>query len=101
MKWCFKTDVNAQSWIPLADNKADSIISLVVMSTFDLRETLHWAREQSATVYVCCLDGKQAFDNVWHDGPIYKLIKLGLENSTLLALRVMYKDTSCHVKLCA
>ena len=70
------------------------------MSTFVFRETLHWAREQSATVYVCCLDGRQAFDNVWHDGLFYKLIKLGLDNSTLLALRAMYKDASCHVKHC-
>jgi len=60
------------------------------MSTFVFRETLHWDREQSATVYVCCLNGRQAFDNVLQDGLFYMLIKLGLDNSTLLALRAMY-----------
>ena len=49
------------------------------MTYFVLREILHHAREQSSKVFVCCLDGKQTFDHVWHDGLFYKLLDLGFE----------------------
>jgi len=48
------------------------------MSSSILRETLHHARDESAKVFVCCLDGTQAFDNVWHFGRFYKLLELNI-----------------------
>jgi len=68
------------------------------MSTFVQRETLNYAREKSATVCVCCLDGRQAFIHVWHAGLFYKLIELNVECTTLLAFRAMYQNACCHIK---
>jgi len=68
------------------------------MTSFVLRETLHHAREQSSKVFVCCLDGKQAFDHVWHDGLFYKLLDLGVDDNTFVSIHNMYKDAQCHVR---
>lgn len=38
------------------------------MTSFALRQSLHYAREHSSKVYLCFLDDKQASDHVWHDG---------------------------------
>ena len=58
-----------------------------------LRESLHYARENGSASYMCFLDGKQAFDHVWHDGPFFKLIEYGIDSTTMLALRNMYSNS--------
>lgn len=58
-----------------------------VMTSFVLRECIHFSRENSSPLYVCYLDGKQAFDNVWHDGLFYKLIELNVDETTLIDLK--------------
>lgn len=69
-----------------------------LMTSFVLRESLQFAREHSSKVYVCWLDGRSAFDCVWHDGLFFKLIEMGVDPSTLTALRSMYENSTCHVK---
>ena len=68
------------------------------MTSFALRESLHYARENGSATYMCFLDGKQAFDHVWHDGLFFKLIEYGIDSTTLLALRNMYSNSRCQVK---
>jgi len=67
------------------------------MTSFVLREILHHAREQSSKVFVCCLDGKQAFDYVWHDGLFYKLLDLGVE---IIRLGLFITCTKTHSAMC-
>ena len=69
-----------------------------LMTSFALRESLHYARENGSATYMCFLDGKQAFDHVWHDGLFFKLIEYGIDSTTLLALRNMYSNSRCQVK---
>jgi len=44
-----------------------------IMTSFILRESIFYAKENNSAVYVCFLHGKQAFDRVWHSGLFYKL----------------------------
>jgi len=44
-----------------------------IMTSFIVRESIFYAKENNSAVYVCFLDGKQAFDRVWHSGLFYKL----------------------------
>ena len=69
-----------------------------LMTTFALRESLHYARANGSASYMCFLDGKQAFDHVWHDGPFFKLIEYGIDSTTMLALRNMYSNSRRQVK---
>ena len=68
-----------------------------LVTSFVLRETVHYARENGSKLYVAYMDGKKAFDVVWHEGLLFKLInECDLDHTTLLAYRAMYTDmTSC------
>jgi len=68
------------------------------MTSFALRESLLYCRENSSKVYLCYLDGKQAFDHVWHPGLLHKLIQIGVDDTTLLTLRAMYKGSLSQVR---
>lgn len=68
------------------------------MTSFVLHETIHYARENSSKVYVCFLDAKKAFDNVWLDGLFYKLILLNIDMNTMIAIQQLYDGASCNVK---
>ena len=46
------------------------------MTSFLLRESIFYAKENGSKLYVCFLDVKKAFDCVWHDGLFYKLYNL-------------------------
>lgn len=69
-----------------------------LMSSFVLRECIYHSLEQSAKVYLCFLDSKQAFDHVWHDGLIYKLIENNIDATTLLSIRELYRNSKCRVR---
>ena len=63
-----------------------------LMSSFLLRESISYAKENGSKLYVCFLDVKKAFDCVWHDGLFYKLYNSGV-NKTFCRLVVnMYTD---------
>ena len=69
------------------------------MTSFFLRECQHYAKEHSSKVFLCYLDGRQAFDNVWIDGLFYRLIEYGVDETTLLPLRDMYTNSRSRKKL--
>ncbi|KAH3707278.1 hypothetical protein DPMN_066679 [Dreissena polymorpha] len=48
-------------------------------------------------MYVCFLDGKQTFDNVWHAGLLYKLWKCNIDYTSLLAIKKLYMNAKSYV----
>ncbi|KAH3784864.1 hypothetical protein DPMN_162936 [Dreissena polymorpha] len=76
-----------------------------ILTSFALRECLHYARENSSSVFLCYLDARQAFDRVWHEGLFHKLLALNndplaplVDNNTLAAFRDMYRNTKSRVR---
>ena len=69
-----------------------------MMTSLSVRECLHFARENTAKVYMCFLDGRQAFDHVWHQGLLYKLLEIGIDSTSLIAIKELYTDTYSSVK---
>ncbi|KAH3752590.1 hypothetical protein DPMN_187211 [Dreissena polymorpha] len=66
-----------------------------LMTSFMLRESVYFAREHGSKLYVCYLDGRQAFDKVWHDGLFNKLQTI-IDDTSLLAFMELYANmTSC------
>ena len=50
-------------------------------------------------LYCCFIDFKKAFDSVWRDALLYKLLKLGIGGPIYFLLKTMYSRTSARVKL--
>lgn len=69
-----------------------------IMTSFKLRECLQFVREHSSKVFLCFLDGKQAFNHIWHMGLYYKLIQYNIDSTTLLSLCAMYRNSHSQVR---
>ena len=63
-----------------------------LMTSFLLRESIFYAKENGSKLYVCFLDVKKAFDCVWHDGLFYKLYNSGFNKTFCRLIVDMYTD---------
>ena len=68
------------------------------MTSFLLKESIYFAKENGSKLYTCFLDVKKVFDQVWHNGLFYKLYHAGLDKAILKVLIILYSDVSCCVK---
>lgn len=68
-----------------------------LMTSFILRENIHFAHENNSKLYASFMDGRKAFDVVWHQGLLFKLINdTNIDTTTLLAIKGLYSNmTSC------
>ena len=62
------------------------------MTSFLLRESIFYAKENGSKLYVCFLDVKKAFDCVWHDGLFYKLYNSGINKAFCRLIVNMFTD---------
>ncbi|KAH3873050.1 hypothetical protein DPMN_036275 [Dreissena polymorpha] len=57
-----------------------------LMTSFILRDTVYFARESNSKLYACFMDGRKAFDTVWHSGMLYKLYtETDIDSTSFLA----------------
>ena len=67
-----------------------------LITSFNVKEAIQYAKEKNSKVYACFLDVKKAFDQVWHDGLFYKLYKCGVNRTVLKTIINLFTDmTSC------
>lgn len=67
-----------------------------LMTSFALKESTHFAKENSSKLYICFLDVKKAFDTVWHQGLYYKMYVSGIDMIIIKTVISMYSEmTSC------
>ncbi|MEW8546461.1 MAG: reverse transcriptase domain-containing protein, partial [Candidatus Thiodiazotropha sp.] len=69
-----------------------------MMTSFLVRESLWFAKENGSKVYACYLDIRKAFDQVWHDGLFYKLANCGIDKAILKVLFNLYTDMESCVR---
>ena len=65
---------------------------------FVLKTLLDVAKSRKKPLYMCFIDLKSAFDTVWRDGLLFKLINLGLSANFINLLKDIFKKTSACVK---
>ncbi|MCG7892042.1 MAG: reverse transcriptase family protein, partial [Candidatus Thiodiazotropha endolucinida] len=69
-----------------------------LFTSFLLRESIAFARENNSKLYVCFLDLFKAFDNVWHYGLFYKLYQCGIRGYVYKAIVDLYNEMKSCVK---
>ena len=60
-----------------------------------LQETLSYNMSRGATVYVAFLDIKKAFDTVWVNGLLYKLLESGMRRKPWVVIKNSFQNYEC------
>ena len=60
------------------------------MTSFMVRESIHFAKEQGSKLFMCFLDIRQAFDRVWQDLLMVKLYRKGVNEAVINLYDDMY-----------
>ena len=50
-------------------------------------------------IYACLVDFKKAFDSVWHDGLLFKLLHINLGGCFHNLIKSLYSNSSCSIKI--
>ena len=55
--------------------------------------------QNEGKVFSCFVDFKKAFDSIWHEGLLYKLMESGVGGKTYDIIKSMYTNNKCAVKI--
>ena len=55
--------------------------------------------KNKSKLFSCFVDFKKAFDSIWHEGLMYKLLESGIGGKTYDIIKSMYTNNKCAVKI--
>jgi hypothetical protein len=58
-----------------------------------------YIKNDKKKIYACFIDFSKAYDKVWREGLLYKLLNIGIKGKFYNIIKSMYSDTKCKVKL--
>ena len=67
------------------------------MTSFQVNESVQYAKENNSKLYICFLDAKKAFDKVWHDGLLLKFYERGIDLYIWKILVSLHAELSSYV----
>ena len=77
----------------LANNRtADHVLTLRTL--IDKYVNCHQTK-----VYACFVDFRKAFDSVWHDGLLYKLLKINIRGNFYNVIKSLYSNSTSSVRI--
>ena len=50
-------------------------------------------------VYACFVDFRKAFDSVWHDGLLYKLLQINVRGNFYKVIKSLYSNSTCSIRI--
>ena len=50
-------------------------------------------------VYACFVDFRKAFDSVWHDGLLYKLLQINVRGNFDKVIKSLYSNSTCSIRI--
>ena len=50
-------------------------------------------------VYACFVDFRKAFDSVWHDGLLYKILQINVGGNFYKLIKSLYSNSICSIKI--
>ena len=67
---------------------------------FTLRTLIDkYVHNHNERIYACFVDFKKAFDSVWHDGLLNKLLQIDVGGSFYNLIKSLYHNSSCSIKI--
>ena len=67
---------------------------------FTLRTLIDkYVHNHNEKIYACFVDFKKAFDSVWHDGLLNKLLQIDVGSSFYNLIKNLYHNSSCSIKI--
>jgi hypothetical protein len=64
---------------------------------FVLKTLIQKYKKDKKPIYSCFIDLRKAFDSVWHDALLYKLLELGMNGSVYQIIKSMYSKVQLQV----
>ena len=58
-----------------------------------------YVKSHQTKVYACFVDLRKAFDSVWHDGLMYKLLQINVGGSFYKIIKSLYSNSTCSVRI--
>ena len=58
-----------------------------------------YVKSHQTKVYACFVDFRKAFDSVWHDGLMYKLLQINVGGSFYKIIKSLYSNSTCSVRI--
>ena len=68
-------------------------------TSYLLRETIQYNRENGKDVFIAFLDARKAFDSVWINGLLLKLFELNVDTKLWRIIKNMYTEFRCTVRI--
>ena len=62
-------------------------------------EPSSYAGEESVSPAACFVDFKKAFDSVWHDELLFKLLKINVDGCFFNLIKSLYSNSTCSIKI--
>ena len=67
---------------------------------FTLRTLINkYVHNHNGKIYACFVDFRKAFDSVWHNGLLNKLLQINLGGSFYNLIKSLYSKSSCSIKI--
>ena len=58
-----------------------------------------YVKSHQTKVYACFVDFRKAFDSVWHDGLLYKLLQINVGGNFYKIIKSLYSNSTCSVRI--
>ena len=58
-----------------------------------------YVKSHQTKLYACFVDFRKAFDSVWHDGLMYKLLQINVGGSFYKIIKSLYSNSTCSVTI--
>ena len=82
----------AQIGFPANNRTADHVLTLRTLID-------KYVHSHQTKVYACFVDFRKAFDSVWHDGLLYKLLQYSIGGKFFSLIKSLYANSTCSVRL--
>ena len=83
---------NSQIGFLPKNRTADHVLTLRTL----VDKYVHYHNEK---IYACFVDFKKAFDSVWHDGLLFKLLQINVGGCFYNLIKSLYSNSSCSIKI--